>query len=176
MEAPGTKVMAIDHHFQTSMENCACNRAKSCTQENNAYRMNNSRGNETEGGKILCSYSLIRNENHLPRPITLCLVKNNIIWTKGNLIYILSTYVSLKVNKNYHFHKYSFVEDHIHFSNNNKFTKLKKREYYIILQRIFFSFSFVYPKHDHSDLFNHKIRNPRPDRAFPAASQSAPIV
>lgn len=79
MEAPGTKVMAIDHHFQTSMENCACNRAKSCTQENNAYRMNNSRGNETEGGKILCSYSLIRNENHLPRPITLCLVKNNMI-------------------------------------------------------------------------------------------------
>lgn len=26
MEAPGTKV--IDHHFQTSMENCACNRAE----------------------------------------------------------------------------------------------------------------------------------------------------
>lgn len=58
MEAPGTKVMAIDHHFQTSMENCACNRAKSCTQENtcictnNAYRMNNSRGNETEGVKF----------------------------------------------------------------------------------------------------------------------------
>lgn len=37
MEAPGTKVMAIDHYFQTSMENCACNRTKSCTQENNAY-------------------------------------------------------------------------------------------------------------------------------------------
>lgn len=34
------------------------------------------------------------------------------------------------------------MENHIHFSN-NKFTKLKKREYYIILQRIFFSFSFV---------------------------------
>lgn len=68
------------------------------------------------------------------------------------------------------------MEDHIHFSNNNKFTKLKKREYHIILQRIFFFFFIRYPKHDHSDLFNHKIHNPRPDRAFPAASQSAPIV
>lgn len=28
MEAPGTKVMAIGHHFQTSMENCACNRTR----------------------------------------------------------------------------------------------------------------------------------------------------
>lgn len=71
MEAPGTKVMAIDHYFQTSMENCACNWTKSCTRENNAYRwITTSVGgtsvierNETEGGKI----RWFLNENYLPR-------------------------------------------------------------------------------------------------------------